>query len=153
MNICQCEPSGVKEVSWMSYSQTFRTNTRCHGFPNLSEVLLISAEIRLILKANRLVRSHVAKKSPSPELFKLTEFIVKVFVSSWFSIKSQPSITRASRHYFGIIQRSRYLEYNYEKIVDDTLQWNGFLVHPKNILVGMLLDTRPSIRTLAVKRI
>jgi len=52
-----------------------------------------------------------------------------------------------------MIQRSRYLENNLRKIVDDTLQWNGFMAHPENILVGMLLDMRPSSRTLAVKRI
>jgi len=52
-----------------------------------------------------------------------------------------------------MINGSRYLENNLKKIVDDTLQWNGFMAHPENILVGMLLDTCPSIRTLAVKRI
>lgn len=108
---------------------------------------------RWLTMANRVMRLYIASDNPSPQLNKLAEFIMKVYIPSWFAIKCQPKIIHASRNFFKIIQCSKCLDDDLKNIVQLTLQRNAFMVHPEHLLLAMLFDQREHIRVLACKRI
>ena len=59
-------------------------------------------------------------------------YIVKVYATIWFEIKSKPSFTDGSHHPF--------------RIVDPVIQRNSYFAHPENLLIAMATDERPHIR-------
>ncbi|KAK2577112.1 hypothetical protein KPH14_011880 [Odynerus spinipes] len=52
-----------------------------------------------------------------------------------------------------MISFSRYLPENLKSVIDAVIERNSFFVHPENLLVSMLFDTRSHIRELSLKRI
>lgn len=111
------------------------------------------AHSRWLTTANRILRLYVGTINPSEELKILTTYILKVYVTTWFSIKLKPDIKYGSLHLFNLIQRSRYLPSNLRQIVDKIIQVNGYFAHPENILLCMLGDERLHIRELGLRRI
>ena len=57
------------------------------------------------------------------------------------------------KHFYELIQRSRYLETEIRKQVDAVIQRNAYFAHEENLLLTMLVDDRASIRQLALRRI
>lgn len=108
---------------------------------------------RWLTLANRILRLYVAMDDPTPELRKLAEFIMKVYIPSWFSIKCNPKIPQGSINFFKMIHFSNYLEDELKHVVHATLQRNAFMAHPEHVLIAMLFDERKHIRVLAYKRI
>lgn len=108
---------------------------------------------RWLTMANRILRLYISTVDPTSQLKTLAEFVMKVYATSWFTIKCHPRIIYASQHFFKIVQSIKYLDDELKDIVQSSLQRNAFMAHPEHILLGMLFDPRKHIRTLASKRI
>lgn len=108
---------------------------------------------RWLTTANRILRLYVGTPDPSENLIEITTFINRVYAPMWFYIKTRPKIKDAPLNLWRTINFSRYLREDLRKIVDSTIQRNGFFAHPESLLVAMLADDRRTIRELAVRRI
>lgn len=108
---------------------------------------------RWLTTANRILRLYVGTEEPSPALRKLVEYILKVYCTGWFRIKREYSITNGAKHVWKFIQDSRYLPEDIRQVIDPVISNNAYFAHPENILLAMLIDSRPEIRELAVRRI
>lgn len=108
---------------------------------------------RWLTTANRILRLYVATTNSSEELIILTTYIVKVYASSWFDIRSNSSCKHGSKHLFNMIRKSRYLPDNLKQVIDPVIQRSGYFGHPENILLAMLTDNRREIRELGLRRI
>lgn len=108
---------------------------------------------RWLTTANRILRLYVATENPSTNLKILTQYIMKVYAVSWFEIKSKPSCRHGSKHFFGIIQKSRFLPAEIKNIIDPVIQRNGYFSHPENMLLAMLADSRKTVRELGLRRL
>lgn len=111
------------------------------------------AHSRWLTTANRVLRLYVATSNPSEHLQCLTEYILKVYAPTWFSIKVHSEVKYGPQHLFKLIQRSRYMPCHLRQIVDKIIQVNGYFAHPENILIAMLADSRVNIRELGLRRI
>ena len=78
---------------------------------------------------------------------------MKVYVPVWFGIKRYSSVKEGSKHFFQLINKSRFLPSRYRTVVDKVLQHNSYFAHSENILLAMLHDDSPAIRELAARRI
>lgn len=105
---------------------------------------------RWLTTANRILRLYIGTRKPSHNLKALVTFIVKVYAPMWFNIKMEPKCVNGAKHFWKMISLSRYLPNNLRKIVDDTLQRNGYFTHSENILLAMLTDGDDEIRKNAV---
>ena len=72
---------------------------------------------RWLTPANRILRLHISKTSPSNNLLILVNYIAKVCIPMWFKIKNK-TYYRRGKHLHELIQRSRYLEAEIRKQVD-----------------------------------
>lgn len=108
---------------------------------------------RWLTTANRILRLYVSTTNPSANLIEIATFIIKVYAPMWFYIKTKPTIKDAPLNLWRTISLSRYLNDDLRKIVDNTIQRNGFFAHPESVLVAMLADNRKHFRELAIRRI
>ncbi|XP_050513185.1 uncharacterized protein LOC126888821 [Diabrotica virgifera virgifera] len=76
---------------------------------------------------------------------------MKVYATSWFTIKCRPKIIHASQYFFFIVQCTKFLDSELKAVAQSSLQRNAFMAHPEHILLGMLFDSRKHIRALAGK--
>lgn len=108
---------------------------------------------RWLTTANRILRLYVSIEHPTHNLKVLAEYVMKVYASMWFKIKSQPWCQYGSVHFYNIVTKSRFLTEDFKKVIDLTLQRNAYYAHPENILLAMLADDRKHVRELGLKRI
>ena len=108
---------------------------------------------RWLTTANRILRLYVSTENPSSSLEGLVKFIMKVYASMWFRIKTKASCVYGAKHFFDTIQLSRYLPQDLKDVIDPVIQRNGYFGHPENVLLAMLADSKKTIRELAFRRI
>ena len=111
---------------------------------------------RWLTIANRILRLYVSTESPSNELLSLVDCIMKVYVPSWFQIKKNWRTGDGSVNLFNMIVRARSLQDEHARdIVLKRIEYNGYFLHPENILLSMILitDENVVIRKLGWKRI
>ena len=108
---------------------------------------------RWLTTANRILQLYVASSEPSDNLRLIVEFIMKVYCIMWFTIRSKPSFSEGARHLWQTIRSSRYLNDALKAIVDPVISRNAYYAHPENLLLAMISDDRPHIRTLGLHRI
>ncbi|CAH0391283.1 unnamed protein product [Bemisia tabaci] len=91
--------------------------------------------------ANRFLRLYVATETPSQNLIKIVEFIMKVYAPMWFLIKTKPSCTNGAPHLFKYITLIRDLSAELQEIVKPVIQRllevsvvNSFLLYNMNQL-------------------
>ena len=108
---------------------------------------------RWLTTANRLLRLYVATDNPSKNLVELVTYVMTVYAPLWFHIKTRSACTEGSRHFWRLIQFSRYLKAELKKIVDPVIARNGYFCHSENILLAMLADERNHVRELGCRRI
>ncbi|CAI6353446.1 unnamed protein product [Macrosiphum euphorbiae] len=101
---------------------------------------------RWVTTGNRLMRVYIGTMNPSVELVTLVEFVMKVYVPMWFTIRKEPSCTNGSRHMMKQITLSSYLPTKYKVIVQQVIQQNAYFLHPENVLICMVTDNDPEIR-------
>ncbi|KAE8741305.1 hypothetical protein FOCC_FOCC013159 [Frankliniella occidentalis] len=105
---------------------------------------------RWLTAACRILRLYVATASPSRNLKHIAEFIIKVYAPVWFAVKVDCKFYNASLHVWRKIRLSRYLPKKLKAIVDPVIERNAFALHPENLLVTMLRDTRQQVRQRSV---
>lgn len=108
---------------------------------------------RWLTTANRILRLYISTENPSQNLKIIVEFILKVYVKSWFSIKIKSSVKDGAKHLFSFIRSSRYMSKKYLDIIDPVIQRNAFFAAPENILISMLTEEDQNIRRVALERI
>jgi hypothetical protein len=108
---------------------------------------------RWLTLANRVLRLYTSTEAPSNELKLLVTFIVNSYAVVWFDIKKNANCWDAARHYFKMIETSRFLPVRYRVVVQQVLKRNSYPAHIESIILAMLKDNRQVIRRLALKRI
>lgn len=108
---------------------------------------------RWLTKASRLLRLYVATRLPSTNLKILANFIMKVYVPMYFSVKYYNSVVHGSVLLYKFIKSTQFLPQNLKQIVNKIIQNNAFFAHPENVLLAMLFDERKSVREKAIKKI
>lgn len=108
---------------------------------------------RWLTTACRILRLYVSTSSPDSSLVWLVIFIVKVYAPMWFAIRRHPSCSDGARHLWKMGQLASVLPDDLKKIAFAVLQTNGFFAHPENVLIAMITDSSPDIRTLGWRRI
>lgn len=108
---------------------------------------------RWLTTASRILRLYMTKSKPSKKLKLLVTFIVKIYAPFWFLVKSRPKAIHGSRHIFQYIQWTRVLPENARKIVQKSVQYNGFFCHPENILLSMITDENKEVRIAGYDKI
>ncbi|CAH1099555.1 unnamed protein product [Psylliodes chrysocephalus] len=103
--------------------------------------------------ADRVLRLYAGTEKPTSSLTDMAEFITKVYTPMWFNIKLNFSSTSGSFQVFKTIELSRYLRDDSRSIVDTVIKRNAYFIHPENILLCMLTDTREWVRELSLQRI
>ena len=103
--------------------------------------------------ATRILRYYMSCPRPSPQLQHLAGFVMKVYSPMWFAIKAAPTIANGSLHLWNMIERSRYLPQDQRECVQKVIQPNAYFAHPENLLISMVADANPDIRTLGWRRL
>src|SRR5207253_1076375 len=101
------------------------------------------AHSRWLTTANRILRLYVSTAEPPDDLKVLAEYVIKVYVPSWFEIKKFQRATHGARHLHGMIKKSSFLPEEFKAIVHEVIQRNSYFAHSENILLAMLEDERP----------
>lgn len=83
----------------------------------------------------------------------LVEYIMYVYAPCFFNAKYKSSIVFAPIYLAEIIKKSRFLPARFQKVVNDTIQRNGYYAHPENVLVAMLNDDNVEVRLKAWRKI
>jgi hypothetical protein len=108
---------------------------------------------RWLTTANRILRLYIGTENPTENLKTIVNYIVKVYVPMWFTIKQNSSATNGAKTLHKSLQLSRGFSADVKKIIDPIINRNGYFGHPENILLTMIDDERPNIRELAWRRI
>ena len=108
---------------------------------------------RWLTTANRVLRLYASTSEPSESLILIVDFIVKVYIPSWFTIKKNSSAEFGAPNVFKTIEALRLMSPATKKIVCPVIQRNAFFAHPENLLLAMLCDQRAHVRELAWRRI
>lgn len=108
---------------------------------------------RWLTTANRILRLYVSTAEPSESFKLLVEYVMKVYVKSWFEIKKIPEATHGARHLQGMIKKSSFLPEEFKLIVHEVIQRNSYFAHSENVLLAMLFDERSHVRELGLRRI
>ena len=108
---------------------------------------------RWLTCANRILRLYVSTLSPTSELKLIVNYLLKVYVPQWFSIRKKKSLDYGSKHLFEAIRLTRYLPEEYLKIVNRSISINAFFAFPENIILSMMTDERLTVRQNALEKI
>lgn len=108
---------------------------------------------RWLTIGSRFLRNYVTKENPSPILRKIVEFIVKVYAPFWFLVKNQPLAIHGSRHVFKYICWLCELPEDVQMIVRPSIEYNSYYFHPENVLLAMITDPDPAVRSEAYEKI
>ena len=108
---------------------------------------------RWLTLACRMLRLYISTAEPDTKFRTLCQYIMKVYAPVWFSIRLNPNCEMGAVHLSNIIEMSRFLPEDCQKIVHSVLQRNGYFAHPENLLIAMTAGENRDIRTLAWWRI
>jgi len=109
---------------------------------------------RWLTLACRILRLYVAVSNPSHTLSRLAEFIIKVYLPSWFEIKLNNCITDGPRNFFNILDKvNKFPDQEIRTTAIKVLKRNAFAAHQENVLLAMLADEDESVRRVAVNKI
>ena len=67
-------------------------------------------------------------------------FIIRVYASMWFAIKSHTSCKDRARHFHQMVAIYHYLSQEHKKFIDPVLHRKSYYVHPENIILAMTID-------------
>ncbi|GBO22788.1 hypothetical protein AVEN_207135-1 [Araneus ventricosus] len=108
---------------------------------------------RRLTTANRTLRLYLSAESPTPELQEMVVFILKCYMSIWFSIKTSKYFTEGPKLVNQSIQSSRYLPDDLRNLVDPVIKRNGFFAHPEHLILAKTQNNTKLIRELGLRRI
>ena len=107
---------------------------------------------RWITLDNLILLLYAKTKNPSKALKRLVYIIINFHAPCWFWIKSHPHCQDGPKNLLKMIEFSRKLTLQEQKIAHKTIQRNGFYAHPESILRSMLADEDHSLREKAVEK-
>ena len=93
---------------------------------------------------------------PSDKLILLVKIVLNLYAPMILAIKDSSHVSQGSRHYFSMLQLSRNLFQDNQKLLDNvisTLKWNGYWCHPESIILSMVHDPRDVVKEKAVQLI
>ena len=97
---------------------------------------------RWLTFANRVLR-------PFENLKTLADFIVNVYLSTWFDVKCQPKCINVSIHLWNMIRRMQHLSETLQKEVLELIVKRGaYFAHQEKVLIAMISDNNVTIREL-----
>ena len=108
---------------------------------------------RWLTMANRIASKYVSTTRPSKTLQKLAHAVVEYYAPSWFQIKTHPNCTDGPKNILRMVHFSKKLDKDLQKVVEKTMQRNGYFAHPEAILLTMLADDDKETRKRAVATI
>ena len=108
---------------------------------------------RWLTTANRILRLYISEPNPSSGLGSIVNYIMKMYVPVWFSIKVFPSVFQGAKHLFKMITGARSLEPDSRIIVFKVIENNAYFAHPENLLLAMIGDDNIAVRELGYRRI
>ena len=110
---------------------------------------------RWLTTANNIMCLYAQEENPSDQLKLLVQIILNIYAPTIFSIKMEWHISKASVHFFNILQASRdLLLINHPglfQLVTKVLQNNPYNAHGETLLLSMLYD--PDYNQTAVEKI
>lgn len=86
----------------------------------------------------------------------MANYIVKTYqhlAPAWFAIKKHQTVKDGPKHVLKVVQTTRHLPDDIEKIIDPVIERNGFFYHPENLLFTMILFEGEHISELGYRRI
>ena len=109
---------------------------------------------RWLTLACRILRYYVSISKPTKNLKLIAEFIVKVYLPSWFDIKIIKYLTDGPKNLFNVIQRiNNFPDSNARNICYKVIDNNSYFAHGENILIGMLADEDEEVIRKAVNKV
>ena len=108
---------------------------------------------RWLTTVNRFQRLYISTENPSQNFKKIVEFIMQVYVPTWFEIKRNSSICNGAINLFHEIQRARNQDDDVFEAVKPAIQRNAYFSHPENILLSMIADENLVVQELGWRRI
>jgi hypothetical protein len=111
---------------------------------------------RWLTLANRALWFYCTTHRPNAKLKKLVSFIVNVYAPFWFRIKTRNNISEGSKLFFEgltLVLSCPGLDQKDINSCKATLSNNSFYAHPEWILLAMLCDESPDLRSKAIAKI
>ena len=101
---------------------------------------------RWLTTAVRALRLGLSIKKRTKGFNRILIFIVNHYLPSWFLIKNNPHCQSGALHIFSMLELSRDLCTDSQRIVQKVLQDNSYFAHPENLIIACLADPREEIR-------
>ena len=109
---------------------------------------------RWLTTANRILRLYISTETPSETLILLVEFIMNVYIPTWFDIKINWKAKDGAINQYRMITRVRELkDHTSREIASRVIQRNAHFCHPENVLIAIICDQNPVLRQLGWKKI
>ena len=83
----------------------------------------------------------------------LTRFVAGHYAPMWFTVKCAPQCTEGAKHLLRQIALLRDFSDETRAVVWPILKQNAYWAHSENVLLSMVADFDPIVRTLAVTKI
>ena len=100
------------------------------------------------------LRLYISSVRPSKKLKRLTAHVIRVYGCFWFSVKWAPKFENGPGHVLACLKQiSKYSAPEEMEILHNTIQHNGYFLHPENVIVGMLASSDPLSREQAVRHV
>ena len=103
--------------------------------------------------ANALLQKYASTANPIKQFRDMVHAIVHFYAPSWFQIKTHPRCVDGPKNMLKMVQFSRKLGQDLQKVVQKVIQRNGYFAHPEAILLAMLADEETEMRKQAVNTI
>lgn len=108
---------------------------------------------RWLTTASRILRLYISDEEPSSTLVDIVNYIMKVYIPVWFTIKSKPNFSNGAKHFYKMVLSIQELNERTKIIAAKVVNRNAFFANAENILVGMISDEERHIRELGLRRI
>ena len=96
---------------------------------------------------------YTRDKMPSPDFVLFIEYVQKVYVPAWFTIKTKPYLKDGAKNVFTLMQLVKSQPKNVQEVAKKAVQTNAFFAHSSNLLAAMLTDEDETKRQKAVNAI
>ena len=96
--------------------------------------------------ANRVLRLYASISTPE-NLKTLANFIVNVYVPTWFDIKCQSKCINGPIHLWNMIRRMQHLSETLQKeVLESVVKRGAYYAYQEKVLIAMINDNKVTIR-------
>lgn len=103
--------------------------------------------------ASRILRLYISTQIPSNTMKLIVRYILHVYLPMWLHIRKKPYWNDGPSHVQRLLTFSRDINSQIHLIVIKKIVNNSYYLHPENILLSMITDSNPDIRSKAYNRI